>query len=198
MLKYILPIAVVCFAVSCTSEVEENPIPEVKDTLEVVDEKPTKNYDPSSVISRTEEFFDWYLENSRMLYKMRSSCIGAENGYHALDKKKLKEYTDWLSETKFFSKAFIDAEHTRWSTECADEMRSMARKKQHFEGPPPCVFEGDIFLLIQEQPTQEMIDGLEFSVSEQTDSNAVVNYSGSSALRWSSKNGAWRIDAWPN
>lgn len=198
MLKYILPLVIICFAVSCTTDPEEKPTPEVKETPEMVDGKSDKQYDPSSVISRTEQFFDWYLENSRMLYKMRSSCIGAENGYHALDKKKLKEYTDWLKETKFFSQAFIDAEHERWSTECADEMRTMARKKKHFQGPPPCVFEGDIFLLMQDRPTQEMIDELKYSVDEQTDSTAVVNYNDRSALTWSFKNGSWKIDTWPN
>lgn len=198
MLKYILPLVILCFAVSCTSEPKEKPTPDVKEVPEKVDQKSNKQYDPSSVISRTEEFFDWYLENNRMLYKMRSSCIGAENGYHALDKKKLKAYTDWLTETKFFSKAFIDAEQKRWSTECADEMRAMARKKKHFEGPPPCVFEGDIFFLMQERPTQEMIDVLKYSVKDQTDSTAVVNYNDASALTWSFKNGSWKIDTWPN
>lgn len=195
MLKFILPFAIICLALSCTSEPKDKPTPEAK---EKVDEKPQKKYDPSSVVSRSEEFFDWYLENSRMLYKMRSSCIGAENGYHALDKKKLKEYTDWLTETKFFSKAFIDAEFTRWSTECADEMRAMARKKKRFVGPPPCVFEGDIFLLMQERPTQEMIDALKFAVADQTDSTAVVKYNDRSALTWSKKGGSWKIDTWPN
>lgn len=195
MLKYIFPIAIACFTLSCTSE--EKPTPEIEIEQEGVDEAPTKEYDPSSVISRSEEFFDWYLENSRMLYKMRSSCIGAENGYHALDKDKLKEYTDWLKKAEFFSQAFIDTEHERWTTECAEEMRKKARRKEHFTGPPPCVFEGDIFLKIQDRPSQEMIDGFEFSVSEQTEKGAVVDY-GRSSLNWSSKDGSWKIDAWPN
>lgn len=196
MLKYILPIAIACFALSCTTE--EKPTPEVEVEQEVADENPTKDYDPSSVISRSEEFFDWYLANSRMLYKMRSSCIGAENGYHALDNKKLSEYTTWLKETGFFSQAFIDFEHNRWTSECAEEMREMARKKKHFDGPPPCVFEGDVFFLMQERPTQEMVDGLEHSVSEQTDNSAVVNFNGSSSMNWVHVNGTWKIDAWPN
>lgn len=198
MLKYALPIAIICFALSCTTEPEEKPTPDVEVSPEVVDGKPSKEYDPSSVISRTEEFFDWYLENSRMLYRMRSSCIGAENGFHALDKDKLNEYTDWLTESKFFSQAFVDAEHKRWTTECAEKMREFARKKQQIVGAPPCVFEGDIFLLMQERPTQEMIDALEFSVAEQTENSAVVNYSGSSALTWSSVGETWKIDTWPN
>lgn len=198
MLKYILPLIIVCFALSCTTEPEEKPSPIVEDSPEIVDEKPKKIYDQSSVISRSEEFFDWYLENSRTLYKMRSSCIGAENGFHALDKKKLKEYADWLTETKFFSQAFIDTEYKRWTTECAEKMREFARKKKQMTGPPPCVFEGDIFLLMQEQPSQEMIDALEFSVVEQTDNSAVVNYNGNSTLTWSSADGSWKIDTWPN
>ena len=198
MLKYILPFIIVCFALSCTTEPSGKTPPVVKDLSEIVDDKPKKEYDPSSVISRTEEFFDWYVENNRMLYRMRSSCIGAENGFHALDKKKLKEYTDWLAETKFFSQAFIDAEYTRWTTECAEEMREFARKKQAIVGPPPCVFEGDIFLSMQERPTQEMIDALEFAVEDQTDSSAIVNYNISSELTWSSKGGSWMIDTWPN
>jgi len=196
MLKYIFPIAITFFVLSCTSG--EKPSPEVEDLPEIVeDDTPKKEYDPSSVISRSEEFFDWYLENSRMLYKMRSSCIGAENGYHALSKKKLKAYTDWLKESNFFSGKFIEFEHNRWTTECAEEMREMARQKKHFNGPPPCVFEGDVFFLIQERPTQEMIDGLEHSVSEQTDNSAVVSFDGTSSLNWSFVDGTWKIDAWP-
>jgi hypothetical protein len=196
MLKYILPFAFFGLIVSCSSD--EKPTKDTKKTDEVVKEDDGKVYDPSSVISRTEEFFDWYFENSRMLYKMRSSCIGAENGYHALDKKKLKAYTDWLKETKFFSTSFIDAEHTRWTTECAEEMREKARKKQHFEGPPPCVFEGDIFLSIQEQPTPEMRKALSFKVTDQSDSSAVVNYNGASSLTWEKSGGSWKIAVWPN
>ena len=198
MLKFILPIALVCFTLSCTTDPEEKSIPTVEDSPELVDEKPKKIYDPSSVISRTEEFFDWYFENSRMLYRMRSLCIGAENGFHALDKSKLKEYTDWLTETNFFSTNFIETERNRWTTECAEEMREFARRKKQIVGPPPCVFEGDIFLLIQEQPTQEMRDALVFSVKEQTDSSAIVNYDDRSALTWSSVDGTWKIDTWPN
>lgn len=195
MLKHLLPIALVCLTVSCSSN--EKPTPPAKKVEKVV-EKPKKQYDPSSVVSRTEEFFDWYLENNRELYKMRSSCIGAENGYHALDKKKLNAYTAWLKKTNFFSQAFIDAEFNRWSTECADEMRQIARRKQKLEGPPPCVFEGDIFLLIQDRPDKEMIEALSFSVKNQTDSSAVVEYDNRSALTWSSKDGSWKIDTWPN
>lgn len=198
MLKYILPIVTVCFVLSCTTEPEVKPTPIVEDSSEIVDDKSKKEYDQNSVIARSEEFFDWYLENSRMLYRMRSSCIGAENGFHALDKKKLKEYTDWLTETKFFSQAFIDFEYKRWTTECAEEMREFARKKKKIVGPPPCMFEGDIFLLMQERPTKEMRDALEFSVAEQTDSSAVVNYDDRSALTWSSLDGSWKIDTWPN
>ncbi|PHR31209.1 MAG: hypothetical protein COA38_08545 [Fluviicola sp.] len=198
MLKYILPIITICFALSCTTEPEVKPTPIVEDSSEIVDDKSKKEYDQSSVIARSEEFFDWYFDNSRMLYRMRSSCIGAENGFHALDKNKLKEYTDWLTETKFFSQAFIDSEYKRWTTECAEKMREFARKKKQIIGPPPCLFEGDIFLLMQEQPTPEMRDALEFSVTEQTDSSAVVNYDDRSALTWSSLNGAWKIDTWPN
>lgn len=196
MLKYIFPIAIAFLMFSCTSG--EETLPEVEDTPEVVEDKtPKKEYDPSSVISRSEEFFDWYLENSRLLYKNRSMCIGAENGYHALDKSKLKAYTDWLAETNFFSEAFIEFEHNRWSTECAEEMREMARKKKRFEGPPPCVFEGDVFFDMQERPTQEMIDGLKYSVSEQTDTSALVVIDGANSLNWSYANGTWKIDAWP-
>ena len=196
MLKYIFPIAITFFVLSCNSG--EKPTPEIEDLPEIVkDDTPKKEYDPSSVISRSEEFFDWYLENNRMLYKMRSLCIGAENGYHALNKTKLKAYTDWLKETNFFSDAFIEFEHNRWATECAEEMREMARQKKHFEGPPPCVFEGDVFFKIQERPTQEMIDGLEHSVSEQTDNSAVVNFDGVTSLNWSFIDGTWKIDAWP-
>ena len=198
MLKYILPLFIVCFALSCTSEAEEKPTTEIEDSPEVVDVTPKKEYDQSSVIARSEEFFDWHLENSRELYKMRTSCIGAENGFHALDKKKLKQYTNWLTETKLFSKSFIDAEYKRWTTECAEEMREFARKKQQIVGPLPCVFEGDVFFQIQERPTQEMRDALVFSVSEQTDSSAIVNYDDRSALTWSYVNSAWKIDTWPN
>lgn len=198
MLKYILPLFIVCFTLSCTSEAEEKPIPKVEDSPEVVDVTPKKEYDQSSVIARSEEFFDWYLVNSRELYKRRTSCIGAENGFHALDKKKLKQYTDWLTETKLFSKSFIDTEYKRWTTECAEEMREFARKKQQIVGPPPCVFEGDVFFQIQERPTQEMRDALVFSVSEQTDSSAIVNYDDRSALTWSYLNNSWKIDTWPN
>lgn len=197
MLKYILPIVIVCFAISCTTEVEEKPTVEVENPVEVVDTTPKKEYDQSSVLARSEEFFDWYLLNSRELYKMRSSCIGAENGFHALDKKKLEKYTDWLTETKFFSEAFIDSEYTRWTTECAEEMREFARRKEKIVGAPPCVFEGDIFFKIQERPTQEMRDALVFNVSEQTDSSAIVTYNDQNALTWSYINGAWKIDAWP-
>ena len=197
MLKYILPIAIACFALSCNTEVEEKLDPKVEKTPEVIDTPPKKIYDQSSVVARSEEFFDWYLENSRTLYKMRSSCIGAENGFHALNKKKLKEYTAWLAKTGFFSEAFISAEYKRWSTECADEMREKARKKEKIMGPPPCVFEGDIFLLMQEQPSQEMIDALEYKVAEQTENRAQVTYSGSRSLTWSSVGGSWKIDIWP-
>ncbi|MCJ8289529.1 MAG: hypothetical protein HRT58_07670 [Crocinitomicaceae bacterium] len=198
MLKYILPIVTICFALSCTTEPEVKPTPIVEDSSEIVDDKSKKEYDQSSVIARSEEFFDWYFDNSRMLYRMRSSCIGAENGFHALDKNKLKEYTDWLTETKFFSQAFIDFEYKRWTTECAEKMREFARKKKQIVGPPPCLFEGDIFLLMQEQPTPEMRDALEFSVAEQTDSSAVVNYDDRSALTWSYLDETWKIDTWPN
>ncbi len=194
MFKYILPFVVICLALSCSTD--EKPTPPKK--VEKVVEAPKKQYDPSSVVSRTEEFFDWYFENSRELYKMRSSCIGAENGYHALDKKKLNAYTTWLKKTNFFSQAFIDVEHKRWSTECADEMRKIARKKQKIVGAPPCVFQGDIFLLIQERPTEEIREALSFSVKDQSDSTALVQYDERSALTWSSKDGSWKIDAWPN
>jgi hypothetical protein len=124
-------------------------------------------------------------------------CIGAENGFHALDETKLKQYTEWLAETEFFSEQFIKFEYNRWTTECAEEMREMARKKKRFTGPPPCVFEGDVFFKMQERPTQEMIDRLEYSVTDQTDSTAVVNFSGKNSLNWSYTNGTWKIDAWP-
>jgi len=198
MLKYILPIALVSFALSCTTEEKTAPKEKEVEVPVEVDEKPKKQYDPSSVISRSEEFFDWYLENNRMLSRKRSSCIGAENGFHALDKQKLKEYTVWLEESNFFSKAFIDTEENRWKTECADKMREYARKKQKLVGPPPCLFEGDIFLKIQELPTQEMCDALAFSIEEQTENSAIVNYNERSALNWSSEDGTWKIDAWPN
>ncbi|MFK7784488.1 MAG: hypothetical protein AB8B56_05225 [Crocinitomicaceae bacterium] len=197
MLKYIFSIAIAGFLLSCTSG--EASLPEETDTPEVVEEDttPQKEYDPSSVISRSEEFFDWYLENSRMLYKKRSMCIGAENGYHALDEQKLKAYTEWLAETNFFSEQFIEFEHNRWTTECAEEMREMARKKKHFKGPPPCVFEGDVFFKMRERPSQEMIEGLEYSVTDQTDSSAVVNFTDVHSLNWSFVGGTWKIDAWP-
>lgn len=196
MLKYIVPFAITAILLSCTSG--EATLPEENDIPEVVeDTTPKKVYDPSSVISRSEEFFDWYLENSRMLYKKRSMCIGAENGYHALDEKKLKAYTSWLEETNFFSRQFIAFENNRWTTECAEEMREMARKKKHFEGPPPCVFEGDVFFKMQERPTKELIEGLEYTVTDQTDSTAVVNFSGTNSLNWTYVGGAWKIDAWP-
>jgi len=196
MFKYIFPIAFSFALLSCGSGEESSP--EVEDPSEVVEgETSQKEYDPSSVLSRSQEFFDWYAENSRMLYKMRSSCIGAENGYHALNKEKLDAYIAWLKETNFFSDRFIQTEYERWTNECADEMREMARKKKHFVGPPPCVFEGDVFFKMQERPTQEMIDGLEHSVTNQTDSSAVVNFGGKNPLNWIYAKGTWKIDAWP-
>lgn len=198
MLKYLFPIAILCFTLSCTTE--EKPSQEVttdSDKQTITDEKPQKEYDPSSVLSRTEEFFDWYVENSRMLYRMRSLCIGAENGFHALDENKLNDYTAWLDETGFFSDAFIETEHNRWTTECAEKMRAKARKKERIVGPPPCVFEGDIFFKMQEQPTQEMVDELDFTVDNQTDSSATVSYK-NSTLTWNLKNDSWKVDSWPN
>lgn len=195
MFKFLLPLFVGVFLVACSSD--KKPV-EPKKPKVVVETKPKKVYDPSSVISRTEEFFDWYMENSRELYKMRSSCIGAENGYHALNKKKLAEYTTWLEKTNFFSEAFIAAEYKRWTTECANEMREHVRRKKPIVGAPPCVFEGDIFFLIPERPTQEMVDALKFKVKEQSDSTAVVGYDGKSALTWSKASGSWKIDVWPN
>ena len=194
MFKILLPLFVGTLIVSCAAD--EKPIEPKKE--KVVEAKPKKVYDPSSVVSRTEQFFDWYLENSRTLYKKRSSCIGAENGYHALNKKKLSEYTAWLQETNFFSEAFIAAEYKRWTTECANEMRENARRKKRIVGAPPCLFEGDVFFLIPERPTQKMVEALEFKVKEQTDSTALVTYDAKSALTWSKKDGSWKIDVWPN
>ena len=193
MFKFLLPFCVGALIISCGAD--EKPI-EIKKP-KVVETKPKKVYDPSSVVSRTEEFFDWYLENSRTLYKMRSSCIGAENGYHALDKKKLSEYISWLKKTNFFSDAFISSEHRRWTTECANEMRENARRKKQMV-VPPCLFEGDVFFSIPDRPTQKMVEALDFNVKEQSDSTALVDYNGKSALTWSKSDGSWKIDVWPN
>ena len=195
MFKFLLPFFVGTLIVSCAAD--EKPIEPKKPKI-VVEAKPKKVYDPSSVLSRTEEFFDWYLENSRTLYKMRSSCIGAENGYHALSKKKLSEYTAWLKKTNFFSDAFIASEYQRWTTECANIMRDHARRKKPIVGAPPCVFEGDIFFMIPERPTQEMVEALNYKVKAQTDSTALVGYDNRSALTWSKSDGSWKIDVWPN
>lgn len=198
MLKYFFPIAIAFFAFSCTTEEKPTSEVEVEETPEISeDDKPQKEYDPSSVLSRSEEFFDWYLRNSRTLYKMRSSCIGAENGYHALNKTKLEAYTKWLTDSKFFSDRFIEFEHNRWTSECAEDMRKMARQKKHYTGPPPCLFEGDVFFKMHAQPTQEMIDALEHVVSEQTDDSAVVSFKENRSLNWSYIDGTWKIDAWP-
>lgn len=197
MLKFLFSISVLTLVVSCSTE--EKPAKPKEDKPEVaIESNNNKVYDPSSVVSRSEQFFDWYAENSRMLYKMRSSCIGAENGYHALDKKKLEEYTQWLKETGFFSDNFIASEHKRWTTECASIMREIARKKQRLVGPPPCLFEGDIFFKMQERPSAEAIAELEYNVSEQTDSTAIVLFAEKGKLNWIRSNDSWQIDTWPN
>lgn len=198
MFKYLFLISALAMFVSCSNEEDTVPSNTNESSEEEVKKTGTdKTYDPSSVISRSEQFFDWYSENSRMLYKMRSACIGAENGYHALDQKKLDAYTAWLKETGFFSEDFISSEYTRWTTECASIMREKARKKEHFVGPPPCLFEGDIFFKMQERPSKEMIDSLKYNVSEQTDSSALVLFSERGKLNWVRHNNTWRIDTWP-
>ncbi len=200
MFKYLFLISILALIVSCSNDQDKDAATSNEGQLEQKAENEKGNdkvYDASSVLSRSEQFFDWYNDNSRMLYKMRSQSIGSENGYHALDKKKLEEYIDWLKKTAFFSEDFIASEYDRWTTECANKMREKARKKEHFVGPPPCLFEGDVFFKMQERPSKEMIDSLEYSVVEQTDSTALVRFSERGQLNWVNQNGMWQIDAWP-
>ena len=168
MKKTLILLLITSLFISCTDK-EENP-----------------------VIERTKEFYTWYETNATDWIHRANAVAGVDNGHYFVDTDKLNNYINWLDETGYFSQSYLNSEVNRWENECVEKMQALRMQGLEADGPPPCVYEGDILFHDQDVILKESIANTNYKLDSITDTYALVDC-GASKIHWTSENHGWKV-----
>lgn len=192
------------FLFACESKHPANEVKSIKqhhiekpsktDNTEVISEPEVKTskvaVDP---VSRTKAFFDWYKNNRTEFYALQAACvsINAED-YYVVDSNRVITYINYLSNTGFFGKTFTSEVKKNWFGYCANEMEKDMKEGLTADGPPNCVYEGDIIFKVQEDPSPNMYENIDYQLVE-IDSNTQEVKTNSAIFVWQLEGLNWMI-----
>lgn len=206
-IRLIAIIIVVCMLIlSCTTKSEKTDVPaekinekteeksEEEDNSEEVNATQAKTSKVAfDAVSRTKLFFEWYKSNRNEFYNKQAACvIVSSDDYYMVDSVGVNAYIDFLYSTSFFSQEFIQEVKGNWYGYCHDEMEKDRKNGLKADGPPNCVYEGDIIFKIQEDPSPMMYEDISFTEIKK-DSVTTEVKTNSAIFFWKLENGTWKI-----
>ena len=153
----------------------------------------TNNEKGKSALERSKDFFTWYKTNQKTFYEKQNSCVGIEDEYFVVDQSALNKYIDFLTASNFFSDSLTQETESVWENHCSDQMADYKANGDKADGIPPCVYEGDIFFLMQETPSESDFNSLTFKVESESDNKTII-HTGTRSLTWILQDDVWMLN----
>jgi hypothetical protein len=144
------------------------------------------------LIESVTAFFNWYKANWSAFYKKQGSCVKTVDEYYMVDSLAVNNYASFLANSGHFSNLYITRVKSEWLDNCGREVLVDKNNGVKADGPPHCVYEGDVFFLTQEEPTEASFEALDIKVKGKEHGGTIV-HTGVSNVSWVKENGVWKI-----